>query len=73
MIERISIIKAMPKAEAQRIMECRVKRMQFETKEETDVFSSAIQDNCGHAGKEYIQYVMRNIDGVKRLLGEVQA
>ena len=73
MIERISIIKAMPKAEAQRIMECRVKRIQFETKEETDVFSSAIQDNCGHAGKEYIQYVMNNIEGVKKLLGEVQA
>tara|TARA_Y100000592_G_scaffold40484_1_gene64201 strand:+ start:1652 stop:4465 length:2814 start_codon:yes stop_codon:yes gene_type:complete len=73
MIERISIIKAMPKAEAQRIMECRVKRIQFETKEETDVFSSAIQDNCGHAGKEYIQYVMRNLDGVKKLLADVQA
>ena len=73
MIERISIIKAMPKAEAQRIMECRVKRIQFETKEETDVFSSAIHDNCGHAGKEYIQYVMQNLDGVKKLLNEVQA
>ena len=73
MIERISIIKAMPKAEAQRIMECRVRRIEFETKEETDVFSSAIHDNCGHAGKEYIQYVMRNLDGVKKLLNEVQA
>ena len=39
-VERISIIKAMPKAEAQRILECRVKRIHFETKEETDKFSA---------------------------------
>ena len=72
MIERISIIKAMPKAEAQRILECRVKRMHFETKEETDVFSTALQENYGHAGKEYVQYLMSNISSVKKLLGEIQ-
>ena len=72
MIERISIIKAMPKAEAQRILECRVKRMYFETKEETDVFSTALQENYGHAGKEYVQYLMSNISSVKKLLGEIQ-
>ena len=72
-IERISIVKAMPKAEAQRILECHVKRIHFETKEETDTFSSAIQDNYGHAGREYVSQVMGNISGVKKLLGEVQA
>ena len=36
LVEKIGIIKAMPKAEAQRIMECRVKTMQFDTKEDTD-------------------------------------
>jgi len=72
MIERISIIKAMPKAEAQRIMECRVKRMHFDTKEETDVFSTAIKDNYGHAGKEYVQYIMDNQSSVKKLLADVQ-
>ena len=72
MIERISIIKAMPKAEAQRIMECRVKRMHFETKEETDVFSTSIKDNYGHAGKEYVQYIMDNQSSVKKLLADVQ-
>ena len=72
MIERISITKAMPKAEAQRILECRVKRMHFETKEETDVFSTALQENYGHAGKEYVQYLMNNTSSVKKLLGEIQ-
>ena len=71
-IERISIVKAMPKAEAQRILECHVKRIHFETKEETDVFSSAIQENYGHAGREFTRAVMGNITGVKKLLGEVQ-
>ena len=72
MVERISIIKAMPKAEAQRILECRVSRMQFDTKEETDVFSSCLQNNYGHAGKIYIKHVMENLDEVQKLIRQVQ-
>ena len=72
-VERISIIKAMPKAEAQRILECRVKRMHFETKEETDKFSAAIQDNYGHAGIQYVQYLLNNLDDAKKLLAKVQS
>jgi len=71
--ERISITKSMPKAEAQRILECRVKAMQFETKEETDKFSAAIQSNYGHAGIPFVQYIMKNISGVKNLCAEVQS
>jgi hypothetical protein len=71
-IERISIIKAMPKAEAQRILECRVKKIHFETKEETDLFSASIEENYGHAGKEYMQYIMNNLSAVKTLLAQVQ-
>ena len=71
-VERISLIKAMPKAEAQRILECQVKRMHFDTKKETDDFVGDIQMNYGHAGKEYIQYVMNNLEGVKNLLAQVQ-
>jgi hypothetical protein len=62
----------MPKAEAQRILECQVKRMHFDTKKETDDFVGDIQMNYGHAGKEYIQYVMNNLEGVKNLLAQVQ-
>jgi hypothetical protein len=72
MVERISIIKAMPKAEAQRIMECRVSRIHFETKEETDVFSSCLQNNHGHAGKEYIKYIINNKEEVAKVLKTVQ-
>jgi len=72
MVERISIIKAMPKAEAQRILECRVSRMQFETKEETDVFSTCLQNNYGHAGKVFIKHVMENLEEVQKLIRQVQ-
>ena len=73
MVERISMIKAMPKAEAQRIMECRVSRIHFETKEETDVFSACLQNNYGHAGKVYVQYIMNNLEEVRKLLIDVQS
>jgi hypothetical protein len=72
MVERISIIKAMPKAEAQRILECRVSRMQFDTKEETDVFSSRLQNHYGHAGKIYIKHIMENLEEVQKLIRQVQ-
>jgi len=71
-VERISMTKAMPKAEAQRILECRVSRIHFDTKGETDKFSADIKNNYGHAGKVYIQYIMSNLDAVITLLGEVQ-
>ena len=72
MVERISIIKAMPKAEAQRILECRVSKMHFETKEETDIFSTCLQNNYGHAGKVYIKHVMENMEEVQKLIRQVQ-
>ena len=71
-VERISIFKQMPKAEAQRIFECRVNTMHFETKKETDDFNRAIEKNYGHAGKIYIQYLMNNLEDAKKLLAQVQ-
>jgi uncharacterized protein (DUF927 family) len=73
-VEKISMIKAMPKAEAQRILECKVEDMSsvFESKEETDTFSKLLQNNYGHAGKVYIQYIINNKEEVKKLLNSVQ-
>jgi hypothetical protein len=72
-VERISMFKQMPKAEAQRIFECRVDKMHFETKKETDDFSQAIENNYGYAGKVYIQYLMDHLEDAKKLLVEIQA
>ena len=73
-IERVSMAKAMPKAEAQRILEVKVDRLFNESGEkgEQDAFSASLNNNYGHAGKEYIQYLLNNIDGVKKLLEEVR-
>jgi hypothetical protein len=72
MIEQISLYKAIPKAEAQRVLECRVAGKVFDTKKETDDLLAAIDNNYGHAGKVYIQHVMNNLDEIKKLLIEVQ-
>jgi hypothetical protein len=72
MIERISLYKALPKAEAQRILECRAERVQFATKVETDEFATAVKENYGHAGIVYLQYVMNNLESCKALALAVQ-
>ena len=73
-IERVSMTKSMPKAEAQRILEVKVDRLfsEAEEKEEQDAFSIAVGNQYGHAGKVYIQYVINNLDGVKKLLDEIR-
>jgi hypothetical protein len=72
MIERISLYKALPKAEAQRILEHRAERVQFATKGETDAFAAAIKENYGHAGVPFLQYVMSNLEAVKELANTTQ-
>lgn len=72
MLERIALFKALPQAEAQRVLEYRVEPVKFATKTETDVFSAAIKDNFGHAGVVYLQYILNNLDAVKELAMTVQ-
>jgi hypothetical protein len=71
-IERISTAKAMPKAEAQRILECRVPRIAFSSKAETDAFDKALHENYGHAGIVFVQYIMNNLDMVKQVCTDLQ-
>ena len=72
MLERIALFKALPQAEAQRVLEYRVEPVKFATKSETDVFSTDIKENFGHAGVLYIQYILNNLDAVKELAMTVQ-
>jgi hypothetical protein len=71
-IERISAFKASPQAEAQRILEHRVARVEFVGKLETDRFYANLKENFGHAGIEYIQFVINNLDMCTKLAVEVQ-
>ena len=74
MIEKISMVKSMPTAEAQRVLECRVKNLKsiLKDKTETDRLAEEVNVNYGHAGKIYIQYVMNNLEEVRKLLRQVQ-
>lgn len=72
MLERISLYKALPKAEAQRILEHRAERVLFATKAETDEFAAAVKQNFGHAGIVFIQYLLSDLEGAKNLTDAVQ-
>jgi hypothetical protein len=73
-IEKVSLAKAMPKAEAQRMLETKAKKLfnETETKHLTDAHAQNAEVLYGHAGIIYIQYVIENIEEVKLLLGRVQ-
>ena len=66
--------KAMPKAEAQRILEVKVERIFDEVKDKKiqDDFLADVEGNYGHAGKVYTQHVMNNLDGIRKLLEEIR-
>ena len=69
-IERVSMAKAMPKAEQQRVLECYVPNVKhlFESVEETDNFERAVKyDQFGTAGIPFVQYVMNNLDEVREI------
>jgi len=68
MLERISSYKALPKAEAQRVLSYRARKMVFATKTETDVFSADIKEHYAHAGVIFVQYVMNNVESTKELI-----
>jgi len=72
MVERISSYKAMPKAEAQRILSYRAPIIAFATKEETDNFSTALKQHYGHAGPIYAQYLLQHQSEIVPMLEEVQ-
>jgi hypothetical protein len=73
-IEKISLCKAGPKAEAQRILEHRAKKIfsKSKDKELTDDFERNIEEHYGHAGPIFIQHVMNHIDHYKGQLRIVQ-
>ncbi len=72
MLERINLYKAMPKAEAQRILESSATSVSFSSKEETDDFSRRIMRCYGHAGVVYIQYLLNNKEAVWQLVLNTQ-
>jgi len=73
-IERISLRKDNPAAEAQRILEVRVDKIfkSPDTKTETDIFSATLEKCYGHAGPIIVKYIMENPIQAEALVKEVQ-
>lgn len=74
LIDKVAMAKAMPKAEAQRVLEIETSKLFTEKadKEMTDKFSAHIQDNYGHASIPFIQYVMSNLTETRILIETLQ-
>jgi hypothetical protein len=74
LIDRVAMAKAMPKAEAQRVLEIEVSRLftQKEDKVITDEFSRSLLVNYGHAGTPFVQYILQNPEQVALLVDTVQ-
>lgn len=74
LIDKVAMAKAMPKAEAQRVLEIETSKLFTEKadKQLTDEFSSQIQNNYGHAGIAFVQYIMANMSEVKLLMETLQ-
>lgn len=74
LIDKVAIAKAMPKAEAQRVLEIETSKLftQKADKALTDEFSKNIQNNYGHAGVIFVQYVMGHIAEVRLLIETIQ-
>jgi hypothetical protein len=74
LIDKVAMAKAMPKAEAQRVLEIETSRLFTEKadKRHTDDFSAKVQSNYGHAGILFVQYVMSNLAETKLLVETLQ-
>ena len=74
LVEKITLAKAAPKAEAQRVLEARVDKF-FDgsgDKAMTDEFSKNVPLHYGHAGVVFVQHYMRNMASITALEEKVR-
>jgi hypothetical protein len=73
MHDKMAVLKATPESEQLRIVEIGVAADKTMTKQESDeLFEQALPENYGHAGPILIQYMLANMDTVKKMLKETQ-
>ena len=60
--DKLSSLKATPDGEFMRLLEYRIDLTGNLTKEEADVIFNRLYDNYGHAGVEYAQYLVGNLE-----------
>jgi hypothetical protein len=60
--DKLSSLKATPDGEFMRLLEYRIDLTGALTKEEADIIFNRLYDNYGHAGVEYAQYLVGNLE-----------
>lgn len=72
LLARVRMYKAIPKAEATRVLEYEAQKFHFDTKAETDVLSRNLYAHYGHACVPFMQYVMQHLDECRTLFLQTQ-
>ena len=73
LLARVRMYKAIPKAEATRVLEYEAQKFHFDTKAETDELGQNLYANYGHACIPFMQYVIANLAEVRELFVTTQA
>lgn len=72
LLSRVRMYKAIPKAEATRVLEYEAQKFHFDTKAETDVLSRNLYAHYGHACVPFMQYVLQHLDECRALFLQTQ-
>ena len=72
LLGRVRMYKAIPKAEATRVLEYEAQKFHFDTKAETDVLSRNLYAHYGHACVPFMQYVLANMEECRTLFLQTQ-
>jgi len=72
LLGRVRMYKAIPKAEATRVLEYEAQKFHFDTKAETDVLSRNLYAHYGHACVPFMQYVIANMEECRTLFLQTQ-
>jgi len=70
--DKLSSLKATPDGEFMRLLEYRIDLTGNLTKEEADVLFNRLYDNYGHAGIEYAQYLVGNLETAVDTVMQIQ-
>lgn len=73
LLARVRMYKAIPKAEATRVLEYEAQKFHFDTKAETDELGQTLYAHYGHACIPFMQYVIANKEEVRELFLSTQA
>jgi len=63
--DKLATYKASPQGELKRLLDVQIARVEGLAKEDTDKLSLNLVNNYGHAAVPYLQYVMKDINGIR--------